>query len=189
MDTTSVSLLERLRRQPDAQSWQQLVAIYQPWLRGWLQAHFLQSADAEDVVQEVLAVLVREIGHFEHNGRRGAFRTWLRGIVVNRLREFRRKSAAVSAEMASQLDQLADEDSRFSQMWDREHDQYVVNQLLAKIAGDFQPITWRAFQAFVLEEKSATQVAAELGISEGAVWTAKSHVLKRLRQEAGQWLD
>ena len=71
MHTTPVSLLERLRRQPDAQSWQQLVAIYQPWLRGWLQTHFLQAADAEDVVQEVLAVLVQEIGRFEHNGRRG----------------------------------------------------------------------------------------------------------------------
>ena len=58
-----------------------------------------------------------------------------------------------------------------------------------RIAQDFQPITWQAFRAFVLEEKSATQVAAELGISAGAVWTAKSHVLKRLRQEARDWLD
>jgi RNA polymerase sigma-70 factor (ECF subfamily) len=74
-------------------------------------------------------------------------------------------------------------------MWDRDHDRHVVNQLLAKIAPDFQPITWRAFRAFVLEEKPASQVAAELGISEGAVWTAKSHVLKRLRQEAGHWID
>ncbi|HEV3257455.1 MAG TPA: RNA polymerase sigma factor [Gemmataceae bacterium] len=189
MDTTSVSLLDRLRRQPDAQSWQQLVAIYQPWLRGWLRAHCLQTADVDDVVQEVLAVLVKEIERFEHNGRRGAFRTWLRGIVVNRLRQFRRQSAAaVSAEVQGRLDQLSDDHSKLSQLWARDHDQHVVSQLLARIARDFQPITWQAFRAFVLQEKTATEVAAELGISVGAVWTAKSHVLKRLRQEARDWL-
>src|SRR5262249_31723079 len=72
MHTTPVSVRARLRHQPDAQSWQQFVAIYHPWLRDWLGAHSLQTADVEDVVQEVLAVLVKEIDHFEHNGRRGA---------------------------------------------------------------------------------------------------------------------
>ena len=35
----------------------------------------------------------------------------------------------------------------------------------------------------------AADVAVQLGISEGAVWTAKSHVLKRLRQVAKDLLD
>ena len=41
----------------------------------------------------------------------------------------------------------------------------------------------------MLEGRTAAAVAAELGISEGAVWTAKSHVLKRLRQVAKNLLD
>src|SRR5690348_15230258 len=109
MHTTPISLLDRLRRRPDARSWQELVAIYQPWLRDWLRAHFLQDADVDDVVQEVLTVLVEEMSLFEHNGRRGAFRTWLRGIVVNRLREFQRRTVRAKADNHDLLDQLADE--------------------------------------------------------------------------------
>lgn len=54
--------------------------------RGWLRRYALQTADADDLVQDVCGVLVSELPAFEHNGRRGAFRCWLRGIMVNRLR-------------------------------------------------------------------------------------------------------
>jgi RNA polymerase sigma-70 factor (ECF subfamily) len=192
MTATPVSLLDRLRQGPDdAAAWQRLVEIYQPWLRGWLHAHVVQSADVDDIVQEVLTVLHRELPHFRHNGRKGAFRTWLRGILLNRLREFRRQRTPVTGEgdPERQLDQLADDRSELSRLWDREHDQNVVNRLLRQIAADFEPRTWQAFSAFVMEGRPAAAVAADLGMSEGAVWTAKSHVLKRLRQVARELLD
>src|SRR5688572_25114578 len=92
MNATPVSLLDRLRSgRDDAAAWQRLVEMYQPWLRGWLRAHFLQTADVDDLVQDVLAVMVRELPNFRHNGRPGAFRTWLRRVLLNRLRDFCRQ--------------------------------------------------------------------------------------------------
>lgn len=193
MKSTELTLLDRLRLAPgDADAWQRLVEIYQSWLRGWLLAEALQPADADDVVQEVLAVVCRELPSFRHNGRAGAFRAWLRGIVVNRLREFRRQrrpQAAGPADIDQRLDQLADEQSESSRQWDRQHDQNLVNRLLRLVAADFAPATMQAFRAFVVEERPAAVVARELGITEGAVWTAKSRVLKRLRQAAQEMLD
>lgn len=193
MNVTPVSLLDRLRQPDDAAAWQRLVDIYQPWLRGWLRAHLLQTADVDDLVQEVLAILLRELPTFQHNGRKGAFRAWLRGILLNRLRDFRRQRAPATVQEGAdsdwRLDNLADDRSELAQQWDREHDQNVVNRLLQLIAGDFEPRTWQAFRAFVMEGRSATDVAAELGMSVGAVWSAKSHVLKRLRHEAREMLD
>jgi RNA polymerase sigma-70 factor (ECF subfamily) len=169
------------------------VDLYEPWLRGQLRRHGLQAADADDVVQEILIVLMKQVANFRHNGRKGAFRAWLRGVIVNRLRELGRQRKysplAGGSELALRLEQLADDDSQLSQKWDREHDQHVVNQLLKRIAGDFEATTWQAFRAFVLEGQTAAEVAAVLGISQGAVWTAKSHVLKRLRQVARDLLD
>src|SRR5262245_56944780 len=81
---TSVSLLERLRDQPDDSSWARMVDLYSPLLRDWIRRHHLQPSDADDLVQDVLAVVVRELVHFEHNRRTGAFRRWLRTILANR---------------------------------------------------------------------------------------------------------
>ncbi len=193
MNTTSVSLLDRLRQRAEGPSWQEFVDLYEPWLRGQLRRHGLQAVDADDVVQEILIVLIKQVSNFQHNGRKGAFRAWLRGVTVNRLRELGRQRKytplAGGSEFALRLEQLADDHSQLSQTWDREHDQHVVNQLLKRIAGDFEATTWRAFRAFVLEGRTAAEVAAALGISQGAVWTAKSHVLKRLRQVARDLLD
>jgi RNA polymerase sigma-70 factor (ECF subfamily) len=158
-----------------------------------LSQHLGQSADVDDLVQDVMAVVIQELASFRHSGRPGAFRTWLRRIAVNRLREFWRQRrlapAAGGSDLQRKLDELQDDHSRLTQQWDREHDRHLVQRLLERIASDFQPTTWRAFRAFVLEGKTAAAVAADLGISEGAVWTAKSHVLKRLRQMARDLLD
>lgn len=190
MNTTPASLLDRFRLQPaDAGAWQRLVDIYQPWLRGWMRSEAIQQADADDIVQEVLAVLYREMPRYEHNGRPGAFRMWLRGIVVNRLREFRRQRRDLAVDLDRRLEQLTDDQSELSRLWDREHDQNVVNRLLRLIAVDFEPATWQVFRAFVMEGRPAAAVAQELGISEASVWTAKSRVLKRLREAAGEMLD
>src|SRR5262245_17908686 len=69
---TSLSLLERLRLRPDADSWQRFVDLYGPLLSGWLRRLGVRPQDAEDLVQEVLGVVVRELPGFEHNRRPGA---------------------------------------------------------------------------------------------------------------------
>ena len=88
MDQTPHSLLERLRRQPDEASWRQLVDLYTPLLRAWFQQQHVSAADADDLVQEVLAVIVREMPAFRHNNQRGAFRRWLRTVAFIWLKGF-----------------------------------------------------------------------------------------------------
>src|SRR5205814_8835149 len=75
MPATPVSLLDRLQRQPDAQSWERLVQLYEPFIRRWLRDPAL-GPDADDLPQEVLAVLVRDLPAFRRQ-RSGSFRAWL----------------------------------------------------------------------------------------------------------------
>lgn len=194
MSATSATLLARLRDRADTEAWRRLLDLYTPLLSGWLRRHALQASDADDLVQEVLAAVVRELPHFKHSGRVGAFRHWLRTILVNRLREFWRANrirpaAAGGSDFAQMLDQLADPDSGLSQLWDQEHDQHVARRLLAMIEPQFAPSTWQAFRRVVLDGARPDAVAAELGLSVNAVFIAKSRVLQRLRQEASELLD
>jgi RNA polymerase sigma-70 factor (ECF subfamily) len=187
-------LLDRLRLQPEPASWQRLVDLYTPLLQGWLRRYHLQACDTDDLVQDVLAVLVKEVPQFDHNGRPGAFRSWLRTILVNRLRKFwqrqqARPVATGGSDLQQALDQWEDPHSALSRLWDREHDEYVSRRLLELIQPEFAPSTWQAFQRVVVEGAPAQEVAAELGISVNAVFIAKSRVLGRLREEGRGLLE
>jgi RNA polymerase sigma-70 factor (ECF subfamily) len=194
MPDTSVSLLERLRLHPDPASWQRLIDLYGPLIQGWLKRNACQPADADDLSQDVLAVVLRELPYFQHDLRRGAFRRWLRTITVNRLRNFWRagkvrREAPGGADLDHVINQLEDPTSGLSQLWDREHEEFVVRRLLEMLEPEFEPTTWRAFRSLMLEGKPTAVVAADVGISPNAVRIAKSRVLRRLRQEIDGLVD
>jgi RNA polymerase sigma-70 factor (ECF subfamily) len=194
VNLTSQSLLDRLKgAKPSAPDWQRLQGIYVPLIRAWLSRVPGLRADADDLVQEVFVVVVRELPSFVRR-RDGAFRAWLRQVTVNRVRTFRRARRGQHPVGAGDgtddfLAQLEDPNSDFAKHWDRDHDAHVFQNLLSTIERDFEPRTWRAFTRFVLDGRPAAAVAEDLGMSKNAVLLAKSRILKRLREEAAGLLD
>ena len=189
MNETSLSLLNRLRCSPEPDSWDRLVELYAPLIRAWLRKYDVQDSDADDLVQEVLLAVSKDLSKFEHGGQPGAFRGWLKAILVNRLRKFwrardRRPQARGDSDMHARLAQLDDPATEMSQIWNRQHDQYVLRQLLALAEPHFAPNTWKAFCRVVLDGARPDMVAKELELSLNAVCLAKSRVLRRLRQES-----
>jgi len=191
---TSKSLLAKARDCSDQAAWRRLTEIYEPLVERWVRPHVAQRADAEDLVQEVLTTLVRELPRFDHNQRPGAFRAWLRTITVHRLRAYWEKrdarlASAGGPDLREALAQLADPTSALSRSWDEEHDRHVTKTLLKSIRLEFQPASWRAFERQVQDGHPASEVAEELGLSVNAVLIAKSRVLKRLREKAAGLVD
>jgi RNA polymerase sigma-70 factor, ECF subfamily len=184
MAETPVSLLERLRLRPNDEAWKQLVDLYGPLLRAWLRRYFVQPADADDVFQNVFKVVVAQIPNFKHNRQTGAFRSWLRQIMVHSVSEFRRREAkgvTADPQASRALDQLANPNSELTHSWDQEHSEHIARYFLQQIAGKFEPATCAAFRGVVLDGKKPNVVARELGMSANAVRLAKYHVLHWLR--------
>jgi RNA polymerase sigma-70 factor (ECF subfamily) len=194
MNTTSLGLLERLKRAPSgAADWRKLQDMYGPLVRSWLARVPGIGDEADDLAQEVLVVLMRELANFVRI-RDGSFRAWLRQITVNRIRAYskalrKQPRAGLGQESELLLEQLEDASSDLARQWDRDHDRHVFQKLQAQVQPDFEPRTWEAFVLFALEERPAAEVSDKLGISEGAVIQAKFRILKRLREEAGELLD
>jgi RNA polymerase sigma factor (sigma-70 family) len=169
------------------------VDLYTPLIRVWLHRYGVPSHDADDLTQEVLTAVVRDLPAFSHDLRRGALRRWLRTITVNRLRNYwrardHRPVAVGGSAFEEALAQLEDPKSRLSHFWDEEHDRHVLRQLLDALCPEFEPATWRAFQRLVIDGRRTAEVAAEVGISANAVRIAKSRVLQRLRREMAEWV-
>jgi RNA polymerase sigma-70 factor (ECF subfamily) len=186
---TSLNLVEQLQ-QTDEAAWRRFVELYTPLIRGWLRNQCrLDPADADDLTQSVMQVVIAELPQFEHNRQLGAFRCWLRSITVNRLRSYwrgRRERGEGESGETSYLDELADPDSELSRQWDHEHDASIAGRLLERVKHEFEPRTWDAFYKTVLDNRSTAEVAEELGTTANAVLIAKSRVLGRLRKEIAQ---
>jgi RNA polymerase sigma-70 factor (ECF subfamily) len=177
-----------MRLQPDAATWRRLIDLYSPFIQSWFRQQHVPATDVDDLVQEVLAVVVREMPAFQHNNQRGAFRCWLRTIALNRLKGFWRArqtgpQSAASEEAANILNQLPDPASDPDQRWEQEHDQFIVRRALELLEPEFTPKTWQAFRRQVIDDIKPAQVAVELGLTPHAAVLAKFRVLGRLRRE------
>jgi RNA polymerase sigma-70 factor, ECF subfamily len=189
---TSLSLLDRLKvARPDASDWNRLQGIYLPLIQRWLNRVPGLGDEAADLAQEVLIVVFREVPRFDRR-REGSFRAWLRQVTINKVRTYcrkRQRRPTVGLDSAyGFLEQLSDPNGELARDWDRDHDKHVVERLLALVQPTVSSTTWAAFQRFGVDGIPANRVAEEMGLSENAVILAKSRVLRRLREEAGDLL-
>ena len=188
METTSGSLLERLRTPDGGEAWGRFVDLYTPLLYFWACRIGLQADEAADLLQEVFTALMQKLPAFRYEPGR-SFRAWLRTLTVNKWRDMlRRKAAALRQGTPDKLAEVADEDALAAQ-WEAEYQRHLVGRAVEIMRADFQPATWQACWAVVVDGKPAADVAAELGLSVEAVYAARSRVLRRLRQELAGLLD
>lgn len=180
VNTTSLSLIERLRQPGEEEAWGRLVELYTPLLFFWCRKMGLRQQDAADLVQDVFAVLVQKLPEFCYEPSK-SFRGWLRTILVNKWRDCeRRRALAAQVQRPETLARLVDPGQDF---WEAEYRQYLVGRALELMQAEFQPSTWKACWETVVADRPAAEVADELGLSIDAVYTAKSRVLRRLRCE------
>ncbi len=188
MNTTPVSLLKRLRDGPRREDWDRLVELYTPLLFYWGRRAGLQEADAADLVQDVLACLVRELPKFCYDEGQ-SFRGWLRTVTLNRWRELqRRRTVAPLAPDSPALAELSTPDP-VDDLAEEDYRRHLARRALALMQAQFQPHVWKACWETAVAGRPADEVAAELGVSPAVVYASTSRVLRRLRQELAGLLD
>lgn len=188
MQNTPISLLERLQRPNEHAAWERFVALYTPLLYHWARRLAVQESDAADLVQDVFAILVRQLPTFQQlPGKR--FRGWLWTVLHNRWCEVRRRKQLVAAAAdTAQLNGLASPDETTA-VDEAEYRSHIVRQALQLMRAEFPSATWNACWEYAVVGRPAAEVAQELGITTNAVHLAKSRVLRRLREELRGLLD
>jgi RNA polymerase sigma-70 factor (ECF subfamily) len=184
--STSSSLVRRVQA-GDEEAWTRFARLYTPLAFGWCRQAGLQNADIADVVQNVFTSVHRGIGKFRRTQATDTLRGWLWTIARNEIRgHYRRKAGRAEAAGGTearlsieQLPAIIDGDSAPS---DPAAERHFVHRALRMIESEFEPTTWRAFWRTTVDGQAAPDVAAELGLSPGAVRQAKHRVLIRLRE-------
>jgi RNA polymerase sigma factor (sigma-70 family) len=188
---TRESFLLKLRDRDDAAAWERLVAVYRPAAYRLARGCGLQHADAEDVAQQVIAAVSRSIGQWKKDDNRGTFRGWLlriaRNEAINVLTRGSRHAGRGGSSVVERLGQFADRDERLGRLIDDEHRRAVFRWAAQEVRPEFHDATWRAFWRTTIDGLSVEHAAAELGKSIGAVYAARSRVMRRLKEKVHEF--
>ena len=185
----SSTLLERVRaRRPE--SWQRLVDLYGPVVYRWCRQLGVSTSDAPDVVQQVFAAVIVDVGRFRRDRPGDSFGAWLRTITRHRVCDhFRLRQGQASAdggtEAYQRLLKIAETEDESTPAPPVEQEERFSRRLLELVRAEFESRTWDAFWRIVVDSQPPAEVAAALNMSLPAVYKAKSRVLQRLRQELG----
>jgi RNA polymerase sigma-70 factor (ECF subfamily) len=184
---TGSTLLTLLRNPADPQAWGAFVDRYTPIVAGWCRGWRLQSADIQEVTQEVLLKLARSIRKFSYDPAKGHFRSWLKTLTQNVWRDLQdsRKRAGWGSgdpHMQALLEEQVDRNG-LAEALDQAFMMELYEEAQARVQLRVSRETWQAFQLLVLEGLSGTDVAAKLHMKIATVYTAKSRVQKMLQEE------
>lgn len=153
----------------------------------------MRDDDAADVFQDVFQSVAAHLGGFRRDRAGDTFRGWLRTITRNKVNDhFRRRDREPLGVGGSEArDRLAEVPGTVppDEPSDDPAERELLHRALAMIRGEFEPRTWQAFWQTTVEGRLTADVAAELGMTPGAVRVAKSRVLHRLRSDLGDLPD
>ena len=200
LPSTHWSLLLDLPGDPDGSGepgidWTLFVAVYRPPILEWFLAKRLQACDAEDVAQQVLLKLHKNLGRYDRE--RGPFRPWLSTllgrVLIDFYREQQRRPGRVAIGGSEGLDALADlADARSLDDLCSvvvSHGQSLADRAMQVVRGRVAERTWRAFQEHGLSQRPAREVADELQMTVVAVHQARFRVLQMVQAEYARSLD
>jgi RNA polymerase sigma factor (sigma-70 family) len=186
---TRPSLLMRLRDPRDQEAWRTFLDLYAPLIYGFGRKSGLQDADAADLTQIVLQAVSSSIGRLDYEPAKGTFRGWLFGVARHQLSKWRRAQRqsfqAQGTGDTENLEQLAAHPAPegVAEWWETEY----KRQRFLVAAGRVRPLVnedaWHAFWQTAVEGRPASDVAAELKVKLGALYTAKSRVLALIKKE------
>jgi RNA polymerase sigma-70 factor (ECF subfamily) len=181
---TTVQLL--LLNPADPQAWKGFVQHYAPKIYGWCRKWRLQEADAENVTQDVLALLARKMTTFTYDPTKGSFRGWLKTLTQHAWSDYLgdQRRAGVGAGGSEVLAQLQTVEARddlareLEQAWERE----LLDQAEAQVQLQVSRRDWKIFTDLALDGRSGAEVAAEFQMKVTAVLMVRSRVQRKLRQ-------
>ena len=142
----------------------------------------LQDADAADLCQEVLSAVAGAVGRLEYDPQRGTFRSWLFTIIRRKLSNWRR-----SQRNQRDVDHAADNIEQCARRRARKLNGKTSGNNgsslgLAQVRTQVTDLSWQAFWRTFIDGQPCKRVAADLGLSVGAVYVIRGRVLARLKE-------
>jgi RNA polymerase sigma-70 factor (ECF subfamily) len=189
--STRYSLLTRLQKWDDQESWKDFFDTYWRLIYSLALKSGLTEHEAQDVVQETVISVAKSIHKFERDRSLGSFKAWLKNIIRWRIADQLRKRPppTVGVNHFDQSDSTSLEDipdpnnSALESAWEDEWQTHLFNAALERVKGQVKEEHYQAFDLYVMKQWTAIRTARFMGIGVGQVYVAKHHVSGLIRKE------
>lgn len=187
---TRRTLLERLKAWDDHAGWREFFDTYWGLIYGVARQTGLNDAEAQDVVQETIVAVAKNISGFQYDPARGSFKSWLlqqtRWRVQGhfRKRQYQRDGERFPREQPLDTAILEQQpDFNLDETWDAEWERNLLEVALQNVKTQVTPRQYQLFSLHVLNELPARLVAERLGAKLAQVYFAKYRISKLVKQE------
>ena len=190
---TRYTLLSRLEDRGDQDSWREFFDIYWRLIYSVALKSGLTEAEAQDVVQETVISVARDIHKFRRDRTLGSFKGWLRNLTRWRIADqFRKRTRAGREDDSSHPEHLPRPDvaeipdpaaNAGESVWDEEWQANLLKAALENIKRNVREEHYQIFDLYVLQQWTARNVARTLGVNVGMVYLVKYRMAALLRRE------
>jgi RNA polymerase sigma factor (sigma-70 family) len=190
---TQASLLERLKDLENQDSWQEFYSTYRKLIFSFAVKHGLSGTEAEEVVQETVITVARNLPEFRYDPTRCSFKTWLFNLTLWRIRDQIRKRQPECASIhrkPGETDRTGTieripgpEGERLSALWEEEWKKGLFERALEKVRANVDEKQFQIFDLYALQAWPAGKVARSLGVSRARVYVTKYRIVALLGKE------
>ena len=187
------SLLSRLRDWDDQEGWREFFQTYWRLIYDVAFKAGLGDADAQEVVQETIISVAKQMPGFHYDPARGRFKGWLRQITRRRIADqVRRRLQAGGASGGQPVETLSTEhiDSLpdptggdFEKIWDAEWERHLFDAAAENLKKQVNPEHYQLFDLYVIQKWPVKKITATLGVNAGQVYLARHRVSGALKKE------
>lgn len=190
---TRTTLIKRLKNWQDQGSWQDFFDTYWKLIFGVAVKSGLSETEAQDVVQETMISVAKQMPNFEYNREVGSFKGWLLTMTRWRIVDQFRKRGIVgrchslsddSPARAGRLDDIPDRAHLdLEAYWETEWKKNLLEVAITKVKRSLDPQQYQIFDFYVNREWAPDRVAKTFKVSVGQVYLAKHRVTEMVKEQ------
>ena len=188
---TRYSLLSRLQNWEDNESWRVFFDTYWRLIYAMALKSGLTDTEAQDVVQETIICVAKDIQKFKRDRRFGSFKGWLRNLTRWRIADQLRKRAGMArgrhaaAEFALEpMEAIPDVPDQSSESdWEQEWQANLLNTAMQGVKRRVREEQYQLFDLCVVKQWPVSRIKQTLGVSAAQVYLAKHRVSRLVQKE------
>lgn len=190
---TRYSLLSRLQNWDDWESWKDFFDTYWRLIYSVAIRSGLTETEAQDVVQETLICVAKDIQKFRRDRQLGSFKGWLRNVtrwrVADQLRKRTRAELRATTEDSNNLATLetaeaaGPEVSELEAAWEDEWQANLLSAAMERVKRRVKEEHYQIFDLHVVKGWPAKRVAEVLGVGAGRIYLVKHRIATLIKKE------
>jgi len=185
---TRYTLLSRLEDWDDQDSWKDFIDIYWRLIYSVAIKSGLTEAEAQDVVQETIISVARDIQKFKRDRALGSFKGWLRNVIrwriADQLRKRTRAGRGDDSKTGADVAEIPDPAGNAAEsVWEEEWQANLLKAAMETIKSRVKEEHYQIFDLYVIKQWPVRNVARALGVNVGLVYLVKYRISALLKKE------